>query len=431
MKIEDLYSLFREHPIVVKDTRLNVEDAIYFSLKGGNFDGNVYARDALDKGAAYAVIDNEEFKSDERMILVDDALRALQNLARYHRKKLGLPILALTGSNGKTTTKELIYSVLSQKYKCWATQGNYNNHIGVPLTILQMNEGTEIGVVEMGANNPGEIAALCDIAYPDYGYITNFGRVHLEGFGNLQGVIEGKTEMYRYLAAHDKMVFVNAIDRVQMELTASMKRYVIGKNKELANEDTGCEVRFVDADPLVRMEFEGQEIRSELIGAYNYQNMAAAACIGKYFKVDTEDIPKGIQSYHPSNNRSQVIQRESNTIILDAYNANPNSMEAAIANLKGLKAQQKVAILGDMFEVGTDSAIEHQKIAELINSKLVNSVFLIGENFAEVALDSERVKIFPKYEDFRTHFATLDFKDTTFLVKASRGMALERVLDML
>lgn len=431
MKIEDLYSLFREHPIVVKDTRLNVEDAIYFSLKGGNFDGNVYARDALDKGAAYAVIDNEEFKSDERMILVDDALRALQNLARYHRKKLGLPILALTGSNGKTTTKELIYSVLSQKYKCWATQGNYNNHIGVPLTILQMNEGTEIGVVEMGANNPGEIAALCDIAYPDYGYITNFGRVHLEGFGNLQGVIEGKTEMYRYLAAHDKMVFVNAIDRVQMELTASMKRYVIGKNKELANEDTGCEVRFVDADPLVRMEFEGQEIRSELIGAYNYQNMAAAACIGKYFKVDTEDIPKGIQSYHPSNNRSQVIQRESNTIILDAYNANPNSMEAAIANLKGLKAQQKVAILGDMFEVGTDSAIEHQKIAELINSKLVNSVYLIGENFAEVALDSERVKIFPKYEDFRTHFATLDFKDTTFLVKASRGMALERVLDML
>lgn len=431
MRIEDLYSLFCAHPKVVKDTRLNVEDSIYFSLKGGNFNGNVYASDALDKGAAYAVIDDEKFKTDDRMILVDDALKTLQNLATYHRRKLGVPILALTGSNGKTTTKELIYGVLSQKYRCWATQGNYNNHIGVPLTLLQMDESTEIGVVEMGANNPGEIAALCDIAYPDYGYITNFGRVHLEGFGSLQGVIEGKTEMYRHLAAHDKTVFVNAPDLVQMERTASMKRYVIGNVKESGVDAPGCNVRFIDADPFVRMGFEGREIRSDLIGAYNYQNMAAAACVGKYFEVNMEDIAKGIESYRPSNNRSQVIQRGSSTIILDAYNANPNSMEAAIANLKGLEAKKKVAVLGDMFEVGADSAMEHQKIAELIDSTNVDAIYLIGENFAEVALESDRVKFFPKYEDFADHFAALDFENTTFLIKASRGMALERVLELL
>jgi UDP-N-acetylmuramoyl-tripeptide--D-alanyl-D-alanine ligase len=294
-----------------------------------------------------------------------------------------------------------------------------------------MDEGTEIGVVEMGANKPGDIAELCGIAYPDYGYITNFGRVHLEGFGSLQGVIEGKTEMYRHLAAHDKMVFVNATDPVQMERTASMKRYVIGNDARSGDDDPACNVRFVDADPFVRMEFEGRAIRSELIGAYNYQNMAAAACIGKYFEVDMEGIVKGIESYRPSNNRSQVIQRGSNTIILDAYNANPNSMEAAIANLKELGARKKVAVLGDMFEVGADSALEHQKIARLIASANVDSIFLIGENFAEVTLESDRVKFFPKFEGFATHFGALDFEDTTFLIKASRGMALERVMELL
>jgi len=431
MRIEDLYSLFCAYPKVVKDTRLNVEGAIYFSLKGGNFDGNVYARDALEKGAAYAVIDDEKFKTDDRMILVDDALQALQDLATHHRRKLGVPILALTGSNGKTTTKELISEVLSQKFRCRSTQGNYNNHIGVPLTLLQMDERTEIGVVEMGANKPGDIAELCDIAYPDYGYITNFGRVHLEGFGSLQGVIEGKTEMYRHLAAHDKTVFVNAPDPVQMERTASMKRSVIGSAKESGANEPGCTVRFIDADPFVRMEFEGQEIKSDLIGAYNYQNMAAAACIGKYFEVDMEDIVKGIESYRPSNNRSEVIQRGSNTIILDAYNANPNSMEAAITNLKGLGAKKKVAVLGDMFEVGADSAMEHQKIAELIVSTNVDAIYFIGENFAEVAHESDRAKFFPKYKAFADHFAALDFENTTFLIKASRGMALERVMELL
>ena len=431
MRIEDLYTLFRDHPKVVKDTRINVEGAIYFSLKGGNFDGNAYAREALDKGAAYAVIDDESFMSDDRMILVDDGLKTLQELATYHRRQLGVPILALTGSNGKTTTKELIYSVLSQKFRCWSTQGNYNNHIGVPLTLLQMDESTEIGVVEMGANNPGEIAMLCDIAYPDYGYITNFGRVHLEGFGSLQGVIEGKTEMYRHLARHGKMAFVNAPDPVQMERTESMNRYVIGGNENPGEQKKGCRVRLIDADPFVRMAYEGEEIRSELIGAYNFQNMAAAACIGKFFDVDVAGIRTGIESYVPSNNRSQVVKKGSNTIILDAYNANPNSMEAAIENLSGLQASHKVAILGDMFEVGVDSAMEHQKVAEMIAAAPVHSVFLIGENFSEVDLINDKVKFFEKFEEFAEQFGSLEFENTTFLIKASRGMALERVMDLL
>ncbi len=430
MRIEDLYDLFRAHPKVVKDTRLDVQDALYFSLRGGNFNGNVYAREALDKGAAYAVIDEEKFRTDPRMILVEDALKALQDLATYHRHRIGVPILALTGSNGKTTTKELIYSVLSQKFKCWATQGNYNNHIGVPLTLLQMDESTEIGVVEMGANNPGEIAALCEIAQPDYGYITNFGRVHLEGFGSLQGVIEGKTEMYRHLAAHDKMVFVNAPDPVQMERSEGMNRYIIGVSDKTGEAEKRCPVEFLDADPFVRMRFQGLEIRSELIGAYNFQNMAAAACMGKFFEVDEYSIKKGIESYRPTNNRSQVIHKDSNTIIMDAYNANPNSMEAAIANLSGLQAKHKVAILGDMYEVGVDSPMEHQKIAERIASVEVDKAFLIGENFSEVNLKNEKVEFYSKFEDFASEFAAKQYRNTTFLIKASRGMALERVLDL-
>jgi UDP-N-acetylmuramoyl-tripeptide--D-alanyl-D-alanine ligase len=408
-----------------------VTDAIYFSLKGGNFDGNVYAKDALDKGAAYAVIDDEKFNTDSRMILVDDTLQALQELSTFHRRELGIPIVALTGSNGKTTTKELIYSVLSRKFNCWATQGNYNNHIGVPLTLLQMDDQTEIGVVEMGANNPGEIAALCDIAFPDYGYITNFGRVHLEGFGSLQGVIEGKTEMYRHLAAHGKTVFVNAEDPVQMERTSSMDRCLIGGGVQSDEKGKSCQVRFLDADPLVRMNFAGQEIQSQLIGAYNFQNMAAAACMGKYFGMDLADICKGIESYSSSNNRSQVIQRGSNTIIMDAYNANPNSMEAAISNLKGMDAEKQVAVLGDMFELGETSAEEHQKIADLIGSINVSSAFLIGENFSKSTLENDRVKFFSKFEEFADYFMGQNYEGTTFLIKASRGMALERVLDLL
>ncbi len=425
MRTEDIYQLFLKHPRVVKDTRLDVRDSIYFSLKGGNFNGNAYAREALEKGAAYAVVDEEEHKTDDRMILVEDALACLQDLARFHRKALGLPILALTGSNGKTTTKELIHSVLSKKYNCLATAGNLNNHIGVPLTLLTLTKETEIAVIEMGANHPGEIQSYCEVVLPDYGYITNFGRVHLEGFGSLQGVIQSKTELYRHLESRGKKVFINASDPVQMERSKSMQRVLIG------GEQGGCQVDFIDADPFVRMSFEGREISSQLIGAYNYGNMAAAACIGNYFEVDPASIREGIESYVPSNNRSQVIRRETNMIIMDAYNANPNSMEAAIDNLNGLKSESKVAILGDMFEIGKDSEVEHQKVAERISSSPVSEVYLIGENFAKVRMNDEKVRIFPKFEDFSAYFSKRHYDHTTFLIKASRGMALERVLELL
>lgn len=425
MRIEELYQLFSEYPKVVKDTRQDVKDAVYFSLKGGNFNGNAYAGEALEKGAAYAVIDEVKYKTDERMLLVDDALRCLQDLALFHRQTLGLPVLALTGSNGKTTTKELIYAVLSRKYNCLATEGNLNNHIGVPLTLLAMTPETEIAVIEMGANHPGEIQSYCEIAQPDFGYITNFGRVHLEGFGSLQGVIHSKTELYRHLKSRGKTVFINASDPVQLERSEHMKRVLIG------GEEGACRVSYIDADPFVRMDFEGHEIKSELIGAYNYANMAAAACIGKYFDVSSESICDGIASYVPSNNRSQVIKRGSNMIIMDAYNANPNSMEAAISNLNGLESEKKVAILGDMFEIGKDSALEHQKIAETIASSPVDWVFLIGENFSGVDVKSDKLRLFNTYEEFSDYFKTLDFDQTTFLIKASRGMALERVLDLL
>ena len=410
---------------MVKDTREDVKDGIYFSLKGGNFNGNAYAGEALEKGAAYAVIDEARFKTDERMILVDDALKCLQDLARFHRQTLGLPVLALTGSNGKTTTKELIFSVLSRKYNCMATKGNLNNHIGVPLTLLSLQEDTEIAVIEMGANNPGEIRSYCEVVLPDYGYITNFGRVHLEGFGSLQGVIQSKTELYRHLKSRGKKVFINANDPVQMERSENMDRILIG------GENGDCRVKLIDADPFVRMDFEGREIRSELIGAYNYSNMAAAACIGKYFDVSAEAISEGIVSYVPSNNRSQVIQKGGNMIIMDAYNANPNSMEAAISNLNRIESSKKVAILGDMFEVGKDSALEHQKIADLIADSPVDQVFLIGNNFSGVEVSDEKIKRFDTFEEFSEFFSGMDFEHTTFLVKASRGMALERVLDLL
>jgi len=424
MRIEELYQRFLNFPRVVKDTRENVKDSIYFSLKGGNFNGNAYAKDALEKGAAYAVIDEPKYKVDDRMLLVDDVLLCLQDLARHHRVQLGLPIIALTGSNGKTTTKELIHSVLSKKYKCKSTGGNFNNHIGVPLTLLSMDKTTEIGVVEMGANNPGEIDELCQIALPDYGYITNFGRVHLEGFGDLNGVIQAKTEMYRHLEKKSKMVFINKSDSVQLDRSRSLERILIG------DQDSGCGTQMLGAEPYVRMKFKGMEIQSQLIGAYNYPNMAAAACIGSFFEVPIEQIKAAIESYVPENNRSQIIIKGSNTIIMDAYNANPNSMEAALSNLNGLSASKKVAILGDMFEIGKESFNEHQHIADLASSSPFERIYLIGENFSEVKLNEKRTQSFSSFEDFAKHFAKQEFSQTTFLIKGSRGMALERVLEI-
>ena len=425
MGIKELYNLYKKSYKVVKDTRDDVSNAIYFSLKGESFDGNKYALDALKNGASYAVIDDEVFNVDQRMILVEDALTSLQNLATYHRQELKIPIFALTGSNGKTTTKELINAVLNEKYSCYATKGNLNNHIGVPLTLLSMTPEHDFGVVEMGANHQLEIANLCEIALPDFGYITNFGRVHLEGFGSFEGVVEGKTEMYRHLKKYSKKVFVNMEDSIQMERSTGMDRILFGTS------GADYEVTFLAADPFVSIAFEGIHIESQMIGSYNFANIAAAVSIGKYFGIQTEKIKTAIEGFVPENNRSQIINRLSNRVILDAYNANPNSMEVAIQNLANLSASKKVAILGDMFEIGKDTSIEHKKIADQAMSSGLDRVYLIGEAFADTQISGKELFLCKSFDEFTALFTQHTFKDTTFLIKASRGMALERVLDYL
>ncbi len=425
MKISTLHELFLESDGISTDTRKIKNNTIFFALRGGNFDGNSYANEALSKGASYAVIDDSNYKVSEKHILVHDVLETLQHLATYHREYLGIPIIALTGSNGKTTTKELIASVLSTSFNTKATEGNLNNHIGVPLTLLSMNKQTEIGVVEMGANHQGEIATLSEIAKPDYGYITNIGKAHLEGFGGIEGVLKGKTELYRHLKKHDKQIFLNIDDPKLVNAAAGMNTFSFSKN-----EGSNVQIQFEKAAPDVVVSYQQQEIKSNLVGAYNFTNIAAAITIGHYFKISTEKIKTAIESYIPTNNRSQVIKRGNYTIILDAYNANPTSMEAAIHNFDQFEGGTKLVFLGDMFELGTEAEIEHQRIADLITNTTTDKIYLIGSNFYKTKGTDTRVQRFENFEDFSNH---LDIPNSNahILIKGSRGMQLERILDLL
>lgn len=422
MKIEQLHSLFLECGAVSTDTRKIKNNDLFFALKGENFNGNSYATKALKTGAKFAVIDEKEYQIPDKTILVENALETLQALARFHRKYLKLPIIALTGSNGKTTTKELINCVLSKNFKTTATLGNLNNHIGVPLTLLSMNQNTEIGIVEMGANHQKEIDFLCNIAKPDFGYITNFGKAHLEGFGSVEGVIKGKSEMYNYLIANNKTVFVNSNDKIQINKTEYAKRFTFG------TKNTDADINFIEAQPFVISKFEDSIITSQLIGDYNFNNIAAAIAIGKYFKVDTISIKSAIESYRPTNNRSQIIEKASNKIILDAYNANPTSMRAALLNLEKQEGH-KTAILGDMFELGSEAISEHQTIADLAISLNIQSIILVGENFFTTITKSERLKKYYSYSKLEETVNISEIKDSTILIKGSRGMALERILN--
>lgn len=424
MEINELYKLYMQSFEVSTDTRKIEKGCMFFALKGENFNGNKFANEALEKGASVAVVDEKEYASSEDIILVGDVLSTLQQLATYHRLQLGIPILALTGSNGKTTTKELFNAVLSKKFRTSATKGNLNNHIGVPLTLLSMNPDTEFGIVEMGANHLGEIAFLCKITQPDYGYITNFGKAHLEGFGSLEGVIKGKTELYTFLRTHGKKVFINADDSKQIEMSKGMDRISFGHALgDTIISPTCCQ-------PLVAAQYDTHIIQSNLMGSYNFTNIAAAIAVGKYFDVPTSDIKDAIEHYQPENNRSQVIRKGSNTIILDAYNANPTSMEAAIANLKSLKVTKKVVILGDMFELGKDTDVEHKEIIRLVTAQGFDQIYLIGKHFFNATDNTkEEVTAFETFEEFKTLLKKDTFSDTTLLIKASRGMALERILE--
>ena len=425
--INTLHSLFLKYPIISTDTRKIEPNSIFFALKGENFDAHTFTKEALNKGAKYVVIDNEEYYINENTLLVKNTLVALQELAKFHRKFLGLPIIALTGSNGKTTTKELIHVVLSKKYNTLATIGNLNNHIGVPLTLLRFNKQTEIGIVEMGANHQKEIEFLCEIAQPDYGYITNFGKAHLEGFGGVEGVIKGKSEMYDYLKNNNKLIFVNLDDAIQNEKTATVKRFSFTVNTSQAD----LKITAVEANPMVKITYNNLLINSHLIGIYNANNINAAITIGNYFKVSDEQIKEAIENYIPENNRSQLIQKGRNEIILDAYNANPSSMTAAITNFIQLEKENKIAILGDMFELGNESLSEHKKIVELLENQKSIQTYFIGKDFYSNRINSNHLHFFEDFNSFSKFIEVNKPINNLLIIKGSRGMALEKTLTFL
>jgi len=424
MTIQELHRRFLNRPLISTDTRNIQPDSIFFALKGANFNGNTFAKTALDKGASLVIVDDANYATEENIILVDNALTCLQDLARYHRNYCNARVIALTGSNGKTTTKELIYAVLAKKYRTIATKGNLNNHIGVPLTLLSIREDTQMAIIEMGANHQKEIEFLTGIAQPDFGYITNFGKAHLEGFGSEAGVIKGKSELYEYLISNNKYIFLNADDAVQSnKLSKYIKKFGYStENREYYN------IKLIAADPFVSVAVEGITINTRLIGNYNFTNCSAAILIGKYFNVPMADIKIALEHYVPENNRSQLLEKNGYKIILDAYNANPSSMRAALDNFANMKAEHKIVFLGDMFELGATADEEHQNIADLTEKMNFDQAFLIGENFYQT---HTKLKKFQSFEDLNLDLKKKKLPFADILIKGSRGMALERILEIL
>jgi UDP-N-acetylmuramoyl-tripeptide--D-alanyl-D-alanine ligase len=427
MKIEELHQLFLKAKSVSTDTRTLEKGTLFFALKGENFNGNRFAQKALDLGASFCIIDEVQKPDNERYILVDDVLQTLQKLANYHRNYLNIPIVALTGSNGKTTTKELIHAVLKQRYKTQATLGNLNNHIGVPLTLLRMDESTEIGIVEMGANHIGEIAQLCKIANPDFGYITNFGKAHLEGFGSEEGVVKGKSELYDYLKQKKGAIFLNIDDKKQVKQVGDYQNRITFSE----TESSDFTIALQRESPFLKIEISKTIIQTQLLGRYNFTNTAVAIAVGLHFDVDLTSIKKGVESYVPKNNRSQIIKQNSNTIILDAYNANPSSIDAALKNFKTMEGDQKIVILGDMFELGEQSYAEHQSIIDLAQKLDFSQLYLVGNQFFEHHQNYSNVLFFKDFERLKIHLEDYPIKQSMVLVKGSRGMALERLLEFI
>jgi len=500
---EHLYELFVQYPLIVTDTRKIVPGSLFFALKGGNFDANTFAANALELGSAYAIIDNPAYQLNEKYIVVDDVLAALQDLARHHRRQINIPVIGITGTNGKTTTKDLINAVLSQHYKTQATHGNLNNHIGVPLTLLTIDKSHEIAVIEMGANHQKEIELLCGIARPTHGLITNIGKAHLEGFGGIEGVKKGKGELYDFLkksespevrksgsqikvsppagggdleGAKGGVAFVNSDSAVlvQMEQERGLKNTVFYGTGNTDNLVTG---QLIENSPLLTLEWENNRsgeiytVKTQLTGAYNLNNILAAIAIGVYFGLDDDEINRGIESYQPKNNRSQIVQTVSNTLICDYYNANPSSMFVAIENIGKIDANRKVLILGDMFEMGEASAAEHAAVIKKAMETPVDERIFIGKDFFAVSpkvrksespeeetgtplfvssptnrdagdeqstpeLVSDNTNkggrrvFYETVEDAINGLKAYPIKNSTILIKGSRGMALERLLEL-
>lgn len=441
---EQLYQIYKQHPVISTDTRKIAQGSLFFALRGEKFDANTFAQQALEAGAAYAIIDNAEYQVNDKCILVDDVLTTLQDLARYHRKQLTIPVIGLTGTNGKTTTKELINAVLSQHYKTLATQGNFNNHIGVPLTVLSIDASHQIAVIEMGANHQKEIELLSGISQPTHGLITNVGKGHLEGFGGFEGVKIAKGELYDNLAESGGVTFINSNSENLMQMQAKRKFATPPVFYGDAIDDL-VSAEITENAPLLTLQWtnnssgESYMVKTQLTGAYNLDNILAAICIGVYLKLPAAEINRGIEGYQPKNNRSQIVQTATNTLICDYYNANPSSMQVAIENIGQLQADRKVLILGDMFELGEEAAAEHLNIIKKALQTNVDERIFIGKEFfiasPEVrksgSPEDMKCSFYETAEDAIAGLKANPIKNSTILIKGSRGMALERLLELL
>ena len=428
---ENLYAHYQKHPVISTDTRNISQGCIFFALKGDHFNANEFAAQAIAKGAAFAVVDEEKYVS-ENCILVADCLTALQDLATHHRKQLHIPVIGLTGSNGKTTSKELVNAVLAERYTTFATHGNLNNHIGVPLSILAITSAVQIAVIEMGANHQKEIEMLCTIAQPTHGIITNVGMAHLDGFGGFEGVKKGKAELYAYLKANQGCTFINRDNQDLMEMSAKAGlSKLIYYGTENGNTVKGT---LRNSDPFIEVEWTNHDtttrVQTRLTGSYNFENILAAICICDFFDMEATEINRGLAAYQPVNNRSQLTKTEKNTVICDFYNANPSSMQAALNNLQVLKAEKKTAILGDMFELGPESPEQHGRIAKQATEVDADQVILIGKHFFALK-DKSKALFFETPEEAISFIQSKPIQDHLVLLKGSRGMKLERLLEYL
>ena len=435
ISIEELYGFYlNAKQQICTDTRKLEAGSVFFALKGGNFNANEFAQKAINAGCSIAVVDEEKYVTDAKIVLVEDVLKALQQLATHHRRQFKIPFLSITGSNGKTTNKELINAVLSKKFKTLATIGNLNNHIGVPLTLLNIKTEHEFAIIEMGANHQGEINELCQIAEPDFGLITNIGKAHLEGFGGEEGIKKGKSELYKYIRSKQGKVFINADDDVLNELAFDNDKVTYGCKKLYDVIGKDC-----TTSETVSMKFTtryGEKdwnklplINTQIVGSYNFINCLTAACVGNYFKVEDNLIKEALENYLPNMNRSQLVKTSRNTVLLDAYNANPNSMAVAIENFANYRSDKKLVLLGDMFELGEYSHAEHQKIVNLLEEKKLQNVVLVGEEFFK--LDTKQFQKFKTTFECLNYLKNLNVSENTILIKGSRGMKMETLQDVL
>ena len=434
MTVADLYKIYLIHPQINTDTRKITKSCLFFAFRGENFDANSFAETALEKGAAFVVIDNPKYKKDNRYILVNDTLITLQELAKYHRKQLTIPVIGLTGSNGKTTTKELINSILSQKFKTLATSGNLNNHIGVPLTLLEINANHQIAIIEMGANHQKEIEMLCEICRPNYGLITNIGKAHLEGFGGVEGIKKGKGELYDFLENHKGTAFINKDSNTLTRMAE--QRNLTAKIYYGENSDNDVSGELISNQPYLEVKWrqnskENHQVLSQLTGIYNFENILAAISIGLNFRLSPDEINNGIKNYQPQNNRSQITKTGKNTVVCDFYNANPSSMLVAIENINQLKADKKVLILGDMYELGEETELEHLNMITKALSYSFDEVIFIGDYFYKQKQEFKKALFFSSTNQTIDYLKEKNIRDALVLVKGSRGMKLEILMEYL